>query len=338
MIENKNNLIQKIPVMVAPFISRMPWKEPTIALAVVISAANLKKSSIACDRKDDHPPIGSFSPSPPLYYFNPNPNLEICFDARTRTPVYVMEKLFPGNQQNVALPRRPHFIEEASLPEIFRSRNSHYRHSGYDRGHMAPAADLGVDTFVLTNACPQHPNLNRKLWNRLENWIRRVVQRLDSKMMAVVLTGPVWLPTLKVKDQDIWEYRYVALGKAPSLLLVPTHFFKLVVILDEKHQIREYAAFCVPNYQGDSEEPQLEQYLVRWTDLEAVVGMHFFPQLISQSDEWRALADNATEVVWKESRKVLLLESESTKKSMKGIAKQRLNQGPQHLCRKGICN
>ncbi|KAI2495625.1 DNA/RNA non-specific endonuclease [Fragilaria crotonensis] len=169
----------------------------TTAAASLLATSSWSHSNDS--NKEDHAikdkeSIQSFSPTLPLVYFHPNPDLEICFDTRTRTPVYALERLRPrstrgggyidqkslGNN-NVTKPqqRRPHFVEESNLPEIYRSRNSHYRQSGYDRGHMAPAGDFQFgqpDTFTLTNACPQHPTLNRTLWNRLEQWVRRVVE------------------------------------------------------------------------------------------------------------------------------------------------------------------
>jgi endonuclease G, mitochondrial len=338
-------------------------------------------SSTSCWHDQDKDSIQSLSPSPPLYYFYPNPDLEICFDARTRTPVYVLERLRSGDRSrggdssSTSRKRRPHFVEETLLPEVFRSRNSHYRQSGYDRGHMAPAADFAErmdTTFTLTNACPQHPNLNRKLWNRLEHWVRRVAAveddttndpitqsssterrvgtRTTTTTTTLVLTGPVWLPTSKTKGRDLWEYRYPALGKAPSLVSVPTHFFKLIVRLSEDNStIVQYAAFCIPNYYHDddtNDEPDhLAKYLVRWSDLEAVVGMQFFPRLIhGNKQEWLALADQATEAVWStmDHRQMRLLEdgqagSTSPTKSTRTARILTHTHAPQHLCRNGVC-
>lgn len=254
--------------------------------------------------------LRSFSPTSPLSYFHPNDDLEICYDARTRTPVYALERLRRVEQHtnNRGRRRRPPFVEESRLPVVQRSRNQHYQSSGYDRGHMAPAADYhntkeAKDTFTLTNVCPQVPRLNRGLWNHLEQWVRRQVQKADEKEQLYVVTGPLWLPNARTGD-DQWEYQYPALGQAPSLISVPTHFFKLVVavVCDEEHgnqimTISKYAAFVVPNRE-DLTSQRPETYLVRWTDLEAVVGMQFFPSITSRGrdeQQWRAFADAATD-------------------------------------------
>lgn len=62
-----------------------------------------------------------------------------------------------------------------------RATHEDYTRSGYDRGHMVPAADRSSDissmksTFIMTNVCPQVPSLNRGAWKRLENSCRSYV-------------------------------------------------------------------------------------------------------------------------------------------------------------------
>ena len=49
-----------------------------------------------------------------------------------------------------------------------------YTHSGYDRGHLCPAADMKLSkeamnaTFQMWNISPQNPSLNRGKWAELE--------------------------------------------------------------------------------------------------------------------------------------------------------------------------
>ena len=54
-----------------------------------------------------------------------------------------------------------------------------YTNSGYDRGHMVPAANADdpnemSDTFFMTNMTPQLPSVNRVAWKNLEERIRSV--------------------------------------------------------------------------------------------------------------------------------------------------------------------
>ncbi len=59
--------------------------------------------------------------------------------------------------------------------------------SGFDRGHLASAADLpeSKDVFLTSNAVPQNRALNRGEWRRLENQIRR-------ERATHVITGAVY--------------------------------------------------------------------------------------------------------------------------------------------------
>lgn len=70
--------------------------------------------------------------------------------------------------------------------------SSDYTHSGYDRGHMCPAADrsrsreLMAETFTMANICPQAPDLNRGAWKKLEDYSRSLArQGRRLKIMAV---------------------------------------------------------------------------------------------------------------------------------------------------------
>ncbi len=61
-----------------------------------------------------------------------------------------------------------------------------YTKSGYDRGHMAPAADMKwnkqamEESFYMSNICPQNPNLNRGDWNDLEEKSRQWAKKYGA--------------------------------------------------------------------------------------------------------------------------------------------------------------
>ena len=75
-------------------------------------------------------------------------------------------------------------------------RHSDYAHSGFDRGHLCPAADRSLSrdsmraTFVLSNCCPQVPALNRGAWLQSEIDCRKAAIIYDS---VRVLALPVQL-------------------------------------------------------------------------------------------------------------------------------------------------
>lgn len=71
---------------------------------------------------------------------------------------------------------------------------SDYKHSGYDRGHMAPANDMKwsktsmEESFYMTNICPQLHALNDGCWRKLELAIHQWAKR-DKRL--IIAAGPV---------------------------------------------------------------------------------------------------------------------------------------------------
>lgn len=155
-----------------------------------------------------------------------------CYDRKTRIPYWVVEHITPESLKNKSGDRKNSFFrEEESVPEIFRARLKDYFRSGYDRGHMAPAANAKFDqnamdeTFFLTNIAPQvGEGFNRDYWAHLEYFCRQLTEKYKS---VRIVTGPLFLPK---KDPVDGKFRisYEVIGNPPTVA-VPTHFYKLIV-------------------------------------------------------------------------------------------------------------
>lgn len=246
--------------------------------------------------------VGCSTVGLPIRIFQPNDNLTIAFDTRTKSPAFVMERLRlekdDTNGKVIAASRKnKRFHEEQSLLPYHRSRNQYYKNSGYDRGHLAPAADFAInddemnDTFSLSNISPQLPTFNRLIWLRVEEFVRHIAkQEASSDLQTYVVTGPLWLPSSTTTTEtgaQSFLYSYSCIGNPPSLVAVPTHFFKVILVVDEKSQsLKKIGAFVLPsefNF-GSNKSIRLVDYLVRLTDLEAVSGLEFFPSLLGTYD------------------------------------------------------
>ena len=110
-----------------------------------------------------------------------------AFDTDSRCPAWVSYDLEPGEivvKNRASIPFR-------ADPRIAESDNAaDYSGSGYDRGHMAPAADFNFDrialgeTYLYSNICPQRPELNRGQWADIERQVRDLA--LDRGTVHVV--------------------------------------------------------------------------------------------------------------------------------------------------------
>lgn len=126
-------------------------------------------------------------------------NTSLCFRAfavehspKSRTALWSAEVLTPTTVVMASrLERDDEFHPEGRLKPAERAELKDYRRSGYDRGHLAPSADMPTpesqaESFSLANMIPQIPELNRGDWADLEKTLRR--QARQGTMYVV--TGP----------------------------------------------------------------------------------------------------------------------------------------------------
>lgn len=84
-----------------------------------------------------------------------------CYDPRSRTPAWVIEQLSADTLSGKSDRKLCDFKEDESVHAYHRAMNSDYKGSGFDRGHMAAAANhkwsqkAMDDTFYLSNVTPQ---------------------------------------------------------------------------------------------------------------------------------------------------------------------------------------
>ncbi|KAJ3563184.1 hypothetical protein NP233_g9101 [Leucocoprinus birnbaumii] len=180
------------------------------------------------------------------------------------------------------------FKEDDSLPAMFRSKLSDYFRSGYDRGHMVPAADAKIsqeamdETFYLSNIAPQvGDGFNRHYWAYLEDWCRRLTGNFQD---VYVFTVPLYLPKKEVDGK--WRVSYEVIGNPPNVA-VPTHFAKVVLtskpsspLTPEKLEVST-GAFVLPNAVIPDDAP-LTSFVVPVDAVERAAGLTLF------SDEVKA--------------------------------------------------
>ena len=157
-----------------------------------------------------------------------------------------------------------------------------YRASGYDRGHLVPAADMAfsaeaiAQTFSYSTISPQARDFNTGIWRELEENVR-LWARTCKKLYIV--TGPV----LPHKGEE----RIGTNG-----VTVPQAFYKVILDLSEPQQ--KAVAFLIPN--TVTYDP-LYDFVVPVDSIEAQTGLDFFPVLMTDSVE-AALEANVNINLW----------------------------------------
>ncbi|WP_175629703.1 DNA/RNA non-specific endonuclease [Bacteroides acidifaciens] len=141
--------------------------------------------------------------------------------------------------------------------------NADYTRSGYDKGHMAPAADMKwspqamKESFYFSNMCPQHPQLNRRGWKNLEEKIR---DWAIADSAIIIICGPIITKQPKT------------IGK--NKVAVPQQYFK--VVLSPFVKPMQAIGFLFNNRQAL--EP-LSTYAVTVDSIERLTNMDFFASL-----------------------------------------------------------
>lgn len=185
----------------------------------------------------------------------------LAFDERRHTPVWVgLELLRDETAGEVARSNR--FWTDEDVYGC--ATNEDYRNSGYDRGHMCPAADQKWsnqamrDCFSFANMAPQDHALNSGAWSTLEKKERLWAAR-DSAL--VIVAGPIYSSENPVKI-------------GPSGVAVPDAFFKVLLApyLAEPRAI----GFIYPNAQAPG---NMQDYSMSVDKVEEITGLDFFSNL-----------------------------------------------------------
>ncbi len=192
-----------------------------------------------------------------------NTGYVVGYSESKKDPVWVCYRLSQvGSLQ--ALPRPQQF----SVDTRTRARISQadYTGSGYDRGHMAPNYAIAIcygsaaqlETFRMSNIIPQKPNLNRRVWERLE---QEEVKTYAQRFKAVwVIDGPVFDATPP---------------RLRSGVAVPKACFK--IIIQEEYGQPRLLAFVMPQDATGSE--QLGLFLTSVRAIEQETGLDFLNEM-----------------------------------------------------------
>lgn len=185
-----------------------------------------------------------------------------------KNPLWVIERLTRERATSKVVPRYDKFQADPGLAKGKRSELSDYRGSGYDRGHMAPSADMRwdrnamIECFYLSNMVPQvGEGMNRGIWKDLEEYVRNwAIDRGE----IFVFTGPVY-------------YGGVTKTIGKNRVAVPSHLYKIVYDPARK----EAVAFTMPNQALNPSD--MPSYIVTIREIEAWTGLDFLTALDAET-------------------------------------------------------
>ena len=193
----------------------------------------------------------------------------VSYNSDWKIPNWVAYEL---TKEEVAgeLPRSNSFKPDPNVPKEESAIDDDYKNSGWDRGHLAPAADMKWDknamkaSFYFSNICPQNRNLNAGDWKDLEEQIRILA---TQKGNIYVVSGPV----VSKKSKTIGQ----------NNVAVPDAFFKALLRNNEGEW--SAIAFKFPNKSGKSRP--LSTYAMSVKEVEAITGIDFFHNLPDSIEE-----------------------------------------------------
>ena len=192
-------------------------------------------------------------------------NYTVSFNAKTNIPNWVAWSI-TADELIERESRSNNFQPDPELPAELAVTTEDYTGSGYDRGHMCPAADNRYhwramdESFYMTNMCPQNHNLNAGVWSTLEQQCRRWA---ETGTTVYVACGPLLKRT---NPQYIGDKHQVR---------VPEAFFKVVLFGLESGSPQAYG-FVFENKAG---KKPLTYYARTVDDIEALTGYDFFAPL-----------------------------------------------------------
>ncbi|XP_023388758.1 endonuclease G, mitochondrial isoform X2 [Pteropus vampyrus] len=196
----------------------------------------------------------------------------LCYDPRTRGALWVVEQLRPERLRGDGDRSSCDFREDDSVHAYHRATNADYRGSGFDRGHLAAAANhrwsqkAMDDTFYLSNVAPQvapapGPDCTRRGAPPQPECLEQpgeVQPELDPHLPKRLCLHRATLPAQ-------------------------------VLILEAAGGQIELRSYVMPNAPVDEAIP-LERFLVPIESIERASGLLFVPNILARAGSFKAIS------------------------------------------------
>lgn len=182
----------------------------------------------------------------------------ISYNKKRRSPNWVAWKLELSDVGDAD--RSNIFMRDFDLQDYLKDygngakavTSSEFTGTCFNRGHMVPSKDRSENeeynelTFLTSNIIPQTPYLNQVIWDKLEDYSRKLIQ--EGKKLYII-SGPIY-------DKD-----FGSIGPNKDIP-IPSKNFKIIFILNENQNIHEISkqpetiSVVMPNILSDGSEPK----------------------------------------------------------------------------------
>lgn len=205
----------------------------------------------------------------------------IWYDDDLRVPLWVSYRLTKTDLK----PHRERlecFRKDPRLDDAAAGTCDDYDEPTFDRGHLAPNADMErteaamINTYIFSNMTPQYKNFNRGVWEKLEGMVRDWA-RLKGKIY--VISGAVFDKDNDGKQDADQDAEHV---KPANRVAIPTQFYK-IIIYPKLNGEADTLTILLPNNDVKHTNAQYQDYLTEHIttikQIESLTGTTFFPKL-----------------------------------------------------------
>ena len=180
---------------------------------------------------------------------------DICYWCEWKTPKMVVY-LVDGHLIDAKNLSRKHlrFRPDYQLPTRCRSYPRDYSRTGFDRGHLAPNAifdysrSVQKETFLMSNIAPQKPKLNRRLWSKIERFVRIEARKYGKISVISGVCG--------------------SLGHIKNGVNIPKRWYKIIFYPNGRT-----TAFLVPNTNKEMARAKAKEFLSSVEEIERSCGI-----------------------------------------------------------------
>ena len=214
----------------------------------------------------------------------------LCHDNSKKVPLWVSYHLSSDDLNCTEKRAGYKFQADPDLAPGDRATNKDYSKSGYDKGHMSPAADqcrnatTMTECFYLSNMCPQWPQLNRHPWEQFEVKIRALAAKYGE---IWVIVGPIF------EKNSGKEGFKPELELGPDHVWVPWGFYKIVIFYSGK-----YFHALAFQYQNQDETNDIPAHAAAIGTIQAETGLDFLSALPENDQKGiESITPTATELM-----------------------------------------